>query len=446
MGLFKFMQHSTPQRAVEFDVSFDLTTTYTPRKRHSSRAPRVPINNIPIEVVLHILEAAYYDDDHKPDAVLLSNCTRVCKAWSAHAQKLLFRQVSLYSQTAYVAFSCAVDRTTERGRMLSDSVLRMRAVLDHNKPNGLSQLSFAYAATLCPNLYELDLSLYGCGAPGNDVVGSPALERMRRPAPSFDDSTLQLLRAGPRITALQFSNWSENEESVIQLLDVWPSIKSLAITGTSPVLSPEATHAPFPCALEELRINCQRQPSLDFLEWLLHSSAEAGSLRAIELEREPSIEMLDYLVGNHAETLHSLALPSCSSHEHAQAVIRCRELRELRTESAWSSPMVYRRIPDGIQHISLGLDLDTSLQTLLDVVKERDYLEALTVHIWGNGDRHPHLPALQMVCAYRGVELRMTRDVRVLRSMVRGDPVVPTSFPRIKTLENFQLMRSASEV
>ncbi|KAH7915758.1 hypothetical protein BJ138DRAFT_1176360 [Hygrophoropsis aurantiaca] len=442
MGLFKFMQPSAPQKAVEFDVSFDLTTTYTPRKSQSSRTPRVPESNIPIEVVLHILEAAYYDDDHKPNTVLLGECSRVCKGWSTHAQKLLFRQICLSSQSAYSAFLSAVDRTTERGRILGDSVLRMRAVLDHNKPNGLSQLSFAYAVTLCPNLYEMDLSLYGCAAPGNDVVGSPALERMRRPAPSFDDACLQLLRVGPSISALQFSNWSENEESVIQLLEIWPSITSLAITGTSPVLSPAATYPPFPCALKELRINCQREPSPDFLEWLLHASAEMGSLRVLDFEREPSPETLDFLVEKHSETLHSLALPSCSSHEHAAAVTRCRELRELRTESAWSSPIVYRRIPDTIQHLSFGLDLDTPLQSLLDVVKDRDDLEALTVHLWGNGARHPHLPALQMACAYRGVDLRMTTDIRVLRTMVRGDPILPTSFPRTKTLENLQLMRS----
>lgn len=368
-----------------------------------------------MEIVLNIMEAAYYNDNLEPNDELLKHCALVCRDWSTPAQKLLFRSVTLRTQTAYLAFRHAVDRSAGRGRMLGDAVVRMRVVLDHNQPFHLSQRSFAHAVTLCPNLYELNLALYGCGAPGQDIVGVPDVSRMRRSAPSFDECSLALLKSGPRISALNFSNWSENSQSITQLLDVWPTLKSLAISGTPPQLS-SASSEPFPCALEELRMNFQTAPSLDFMKWLLHNSTD--SLRILELEREPSSALLDYLVESHGATLESLALPACGTHDHALAIQHCQQLRELKIENPWASPMVYRKLPQVLQHVALGLDRSTALQPVLEIVKSRESLKVVTVHVWEGGDFHPQLSALKIACAYRGIDLRMTRDVRVFRTMM----------------------------
>jgi hypothetical protein len=58
-----------------------------------NQTPHVPSSGIPIEILLTILEAAYFDDRGSPDVDLLSKCTLVCKAWSLHAQKPPFRRV-----------------------------------------------------------------------------------------------------------------------------------------------------------------------------------------------------------------------------------------------------------------------------------------------------------------------------------------------------------------
>ncbi|KAJ7492296.1 hypothetical protein FB451DRAFT_1165414 [Mycena latifolia] len=370
--------------------------------------------HLPLEVVLHIIEDAHYDDHHAR-AQFLKQCALVCRDWSVPAQKLLFSSVSLTSQRAGAAFIAAVDRATPRGRMFGDAVLRLRVVLDHNQPFGLSQHSFAHAVTACPNLSELNLALYGCASPGKDVVGLPDVLRMRRPAPSFNDSTLDLLRAGSRITALQFSNWSENHHSITQLLDVWPSLKSLTVSGTPPKL-PSTSLGPFPCALEELRMNFQTSPSVDFMKWLLHNST--ASLRVLELEREPSSELLEYLVDAHRETLRSLALPSCTSHAQAHAVHKCTQLRELRVENPWSTPLLYKRLPAGVQHVALAVDQDSGLPPVLETVRSGEALKAVTLQVWDSGERHPLLPALKLACAYRGIELTITQDIRQFRSIV----------------------------
>jgi len=261
---------------------------------------------------------------------------------------------------------------------------------------------------------------------------------MQRPAPSFNEATLDLLRSSPRISALEFSNWSENRHSITQLLDVWPTLRSLAISGTPPVL-PSVSSVPFRCSLTEFRMNFQTSPSIDFMKWMLHNSVD--TLRVLEFAREPSLELLEYLVDSHGSTLHSLALPSCSSHEYARAVQKCRHLRELRMENAWVSPLVYRQLPDTLQHIAFGLDRDTALQPVLDIVKSRPSLRAVTVQLWDGGEHHPQFAVLKIACAYRGVDLRMTKDIHMFRSMARGDPISPQNFPRVKSFENFHAMR-----
>ncbi|KAL0951970.1 hypothetical protein HGRIS_008622 [Hohenbuehelia grisea] len=439
MGFFKLLDISSPPGAAEHSVSFDLTSAYPPRRMPRKRIVKIPTPvHMPMEVVLTILEAAYYDNNLQPNDRLLKDCALVCRNWSVPAQKLLFSNVTLRTERAARAFLAAVNRSSDRGRMLGDAVIRMRAVLDHNQPQHLSQHSFAFAVQACPNLYELNLAMYGCGVPGSDVVGVPDMSRMRRIAPSFDARTLAVLKSGPRIRALNFSNWSDNRHSVMQLLDVWPSLTSLVMSGTAPQL-PSASQLPFRCALHELRMNFQAAPSLDFVKWLLHNSAD--SLRILELEREPTQELLDYLVDVHGPSLQSLALPACGSHEHALAIQRCRALRELKLESPWVSPMVFRRLPDELQHVALGIDRDTALQPVIETVKSRPYLGVVTAHLWAGGEQHPQLPALKIACAYRGVELRLTNDIQVFRAMTRGDPVPNQGFPRIRSLANLVRMR-----
>lgn len=407
----------TTPKAIQHDVSFDLTTTisysssnappyYTPRPLAGR-----PLSAMPLELVLSIIEAACSDDEHNS---FLPSCALVCRAWSSAAQKLLFRYVTLRTQSAFESFSRAVDRSTAHGCVLADAVRRLYVVLDHNQPSSLHQHSFALAFTMCPNLCELNLSLYGCAAPGVDIVGVPDILRMRRPAPSFDARTLSLLKSGPKITTLQFSNWSENQQSIVQLLDVWPSIKSLSIGGTLPQIPPNSPE-PFSCALEELRLNFQTSPSIDFMKWLLHSSA--GTLRVLDFERDPSTDLLDFLTRAHGRTLQSMTLPVYSSPEHALSVNRCTRLRTLRTNHPSTQPLLYKRLPESLEHVAIGLDRDTALQPVIDIVKTRDTLKAVTVHLWRGGEKHKLLNALKITCAYRGIELRMSNDVNRFRTL-----------------------------
>ncbi|KAG6841727.1 hypothetical protein C0991_007613 [Blastosporella zonata] len=446
MGFFNFFDHPpqdalskfmTTPSAVEHDISFDLTTTRPPLRCGHSISPPSPIP-LPLEIVLTIIEEASYADG-TPDQHLLRQCALVSRAWSLPAQKLLFSSVALRSQLAYNSFRGAVTRSTPKGRNLGETVVRMRVVIDHNQPFGLSQRSLAEALTHCPHLYELNISLYGRVSPVDEVVGAPDMSRIRRPAPSFDEGTLTLLRSGPTISALQFSNWSDNAHSLAQLLDVWPSLRSLAISGTPPE-APAPFLAPFPGSLNELRMNFQSPPSLEFVNWLVHNSAE--SLRAVEFEREPPTQLLAAFIDAYGAGLHSLALPSCHLPEHAKALQRCSQLKELRIENPTVSSKLWRALPATLEHIAVGIDLNTALHPLVDVVRASKRLGSVTVHPSNGGENHPLFPVLKMVCAYQGIDLTILHDIKTFRSQLRGDPVPISAFPRTRSLDNIYIMRS----
>ncbi|KAI0829063.1 hypothetical protein BC628DRAFT_1337596 [Trametes gibbosa] len=435
-----FLFASSSNQSTTHHVQPDLTTLYPPKKR-VARQPNPPSVPVPMEIVMTILESAYEGNSMPAYSALLQNCSLVCKSWSFVSQKLLFRNVSLKSQTAAIAFQQAVDRATPRGRQLGDAVVRMKVVLDQNQPYRLSHRSFARAVSLCPNLYELSVALYGEGGPGFDVIGSPDAARMKRSAPSFDERTLSILRAGPRISALQFCNWSDNSSSLLQLLDVWPSLSSLDISGTTPRLERDNAE-PFPCALRELRTNFQMSPSVEFMRWLLHNSV--GSLRVLDLAREPTPDMLEYLLSEHSATLESLALPTCGTHEAAAAVRGCAALRELKIEGAWASPMLYKTLPGELQHLAFGVDGDTALQPVIQAIKKSSDLRAVTMHVWHGGNKHPQLADVRIACARNGVRLTETKDVLAFRAVTRGDPVPTARYPRTRSFDNLLYMASCA--
>ncbi|KAE9401003.1 hypothetical protein BT96DRAFT_919134 [Gymnopus androsaceus JB14] len=422
MGFFRFFDLYN-QPTSEHNVSFDLTISHPVQSK--SILPTTPqqsycyASRIPPEIILLILESAYDDEDVESNnnKGMLRSFALVCRDWALPAQKLLFRHASLNSLADYLAFSSATNRSTERGRVLGDAVRSMRASLDPNQPSSLSQLSFAHAVTLCPNLHALDISLYGCVSPGNDIVGSPDTLRMRRPAPSFDEAALALLKSGPRISTLRFSNWSENRQSITQLLSVWTTLTTLVIGGTAPEL-PSPVSEPFPCALQELGINFQTCPSVDFFRWLLHNSMD--TLCALEVEREPSSpDVLLYLIDTHCATLQSLSLPTCTR-ATARVIEKCTRLHGFSVEDGGSFPLALKKLSSRVGHVGFGLNKEMSMQSVLEAVKANESLQAVTVNLWNDGKLHRQLPSLKMACALRGIDLRITHDIRAFRGIVRG--------------------------
>ena len=404
--------HQTEAHEVDLALVNPTLPNIVTRRRGHKKSSSSARTHIPDEIVLTILEEAYYTQHAEPDYALLMNCALVSKDWSILAQKLLFRNVILRSEPDFTSFQHATTRTTPRGRLLGNTVQRLRLVLDPNQPNRLSQSSFAQAVTLCPNLSELSLSLFGKGAPGDDVIGTPDAERMRRDASSFDLATLSTLKSGPSIASLDFTNWSDNSESLVQLLSIWPSLKVLSLSGKPPSL-PSPAPEPLPFSLESLRMNFQNSPATDFLKWLLHNSSD--SLRSLEFDREPSSEILDHVLGEYGSSISILSLPTCSSRKGNIAFSRCSHLRELRIECIRDAQGAFKAMPMTLQHVAVGVSPDSSLQPLLQLVKKSTALRTVTMHLWNGCDHHPHLASVKIACSLRGIDLRTTGDIQEFR-------------------------------
>ena len=372
-----------------------------------------PTTHIPLELIISFIESASSSVANEERIDLLQSCSLVSRSWSTAAQKLLFANVTLRTQKSFESFMSAVDRTTTHGCILGNAVTRLRVVLDYNQPFGLHQHSFALAVTMCPNLHELDISLYGYAEPGKDIVGIQDVSRLRRSAPLFDEQALSLLKSGPNIKALHLNNWSENQHSSFQLLNVWSSLQFLSIGGTSPQEF-QNLPSPFPSKLHEVRFNFQTIPSSDFVKWLLQNSD--SSLRVLGFDRDPCCDLFEYLTDTYGPQLYSISFPSSSSPDLALSLQKCNQLRELRTETPSSSPIVYKHIPDHLEHLALGLDRDSPLTSVIDLVKSRDALKTITVQVWDGGNQHPLLTPLKIACTYRGVDLRLTNDFTSFRN------------------------------
>ncbi|KAH6916739.1 hypothetical protein BKA70DRAFT_1215205 [Coprinopsis sp. MPI-PUGE-AT-0042] len=399
---------------LERAVSYSPSTPAAAASVASATRPR-PAIHMPLELVLLIIEASY--EGGQPDTAVLKACSLVCREWSAATQKLLFRNATLDTRQAFESFTKAVAPSTERGELLGGAVRELKVVLDYSHPAPLSQHALGRVVTMCPNLQELDISVYGQIVPGEDEQS-----RHRRPAPSFDGHTLALLRSGPQIQSLSFNNSTDNQECLFQLLDVWPSLQKLSIGGTTPQLPREAV-LPYPAKLEALQMNFQTPPSMEFMNWLLHHST--GTLRNVTFERDPCPEFVDVLV--ESSTLRSLSVPSSAStelakrFEHIQRSNRGGEglqLEFLRMDQPKINPLMFKALPTSIKHLAFGVDRDTPLQPVIELVKTRSALGEITIRLFHGGEAHRLLPALKIACAYRGVDLRIETDAKMYESLL----------------------------
>ncbi|KAJ7641872.1 hypothetical protein FB45DRAFT_901229 [Roridomyces roridus] len=154
-----------------------------------------------------------------PDLPGLSACSLVCKSWSIHAQRRLFRRVAIVSNESephqnarrISLFLDAIHPATERGRCLGSCVLAL--TLRHADRKGLSK-----ALLRVPNLRHLDTTTSSC---------------------DFDAPTLTAFRGkGPQITSLciqeDFSFFpGQHSGRMHRLVAAFPSIRLLEITSNA---------------------------------------------------------------------------------------------------------------------------------------------------------------------------------------------------------------------
>ena len=112
---------------------------------------------LPLELILPILDEAQYDD-LIPRNKWLRNYSLVCRAWSVHAQRLLYTCVALLKSADHCnrlikCMNLVESRDLERAALFKNSIRTLGMSVDH-------QDIYVDVVKLCPNLQELHLILY----------------------------------------------------------------------------------------------------------------------------------------------------------------------------------------------------------------------------------------------------------------------------------------------
>jgi hypothetical protein len=425
------------RQTTRHEISFDLVQKST--SLHAQTSPEssvsLPVHcQLPPEVVLDILHFAEYDDCRQPDRKTLLACSLVSRTWRGLAQKLLFRHAIIDSERAYHSFWGAISASST----LAQSVLSIDATTDFAQPKGMDYDHMADAVSRCPRLVELSVSVYGRCNSGPRV------------APSFQPSTLQRLRDGPRITSLRFDNWSDSRFLLQELLSAFPSVRSLSLAGTAPefCINTNTEHPYTARPLEELRLNIAKTASVLWFDSLVDVKAP---LRTLEFVRDPDLCVLEHVVSRHSGTIQSLRLPRCGYAE-SQIILGCStlHLRELSVEG----PSIRVAVLDdvlkrtdakateldeesglssvglGLEHLAIGVGRETPLSRIIQRLRstclpgqdtKRSVLRKLTLLIRPDGDDHPLLGWLTEICKEQDIVMRCTNDPKIFRSlMVHG--------------------------
>jgi hypothetical protein len=362
--------------------------------------------HIPVEIVLAILEAGFYPHDLYRDTGFLQSAALISKCWSWAAQMLLFRHVSIRSHAAFNALFDAISSNATREKCLARYVRSLSAVLDPQQPGSLHAISFAHAASLFPNLSELDLSFYPPQKPCalNESEGKPFY--------ALGDEALSILRSGPPITALRLANWSNDMSLLGTLLSLYPStLRTLSLRGTpaSFCVPPVLPHLSTPWRSFSLTL----EPSLALMDWLT-DLRNPPLVHALEFIRQPEPAVLSALLAAHGGTLTTLALPTLTVADAAEvAAYVCPHLEALRTEHPYAA-LPPRLLSARLRHVALAAA--PALALVREEVRVRGRSESMSVVLWrGDKEELVVVRVLKALCAQLGIRIEFKRDVVAFR-------------------------------
>ncbi|KAJ6506721.1 hypothetical protein C8R45DRAFT_970356 [Mycena sanguinolenta] len=348
--------------------------------------------------VLDCLAVPLHFHQRSCDLSVLAACSTVCKAWSSHAQRLLFRRVILPSNVyrkplgrgiaidSLPSFLAAIDPETERGRWLAESVLSFTLRFTGRSLTADST-AFATALLRTPNLRHLDVTTIFC---------------------DFDAETVTRLReSGPRITSLsivQDSAPSPGHHTLImhQLVTLFSSIRLLEITtNLNPFLAP--FDPPPNLSLVSAKFNTMLATDIGpCLASLLNPEADTPLQALCHRSKTGSPSVLGDALRVHGPHLRSIAFRTV---DPAVTLAECTALERFEFVRFPDASML-ALIPRSITALAVyGVpeNGDQQVAALAQVLSTIPHLEVFT---WSSCPGPAMLSPLKEICRVRGIELR----------------------------------------
>ncbi|KAI0710552.1 hypothetical protein C8Q76DRAFT_810334 [Earliella scabrosa] len=348
---------------------------------------KIPPVILPIELVIDILREAQYDD-LLPHYKWLRNYSLVCRAWRIHAQPLLFTYVALTKgakqcKTFKDSMASAADCDPEHAARLREAVRTLVLTMDH-------QEIYAEVLNLCPNLRELQVTLYHA---------------------CFRPEVLKQLRRAPRVQALRVR--SNHCTPLFQLLGAFSSVEYLEVDCNSIRDVPDFPLSPPSWRLRELRYHNLRNGTHNFIEWAL-SGAARETLEIIH-SHCPSFDLSMLVRLGITTTLRSISVNHVRETDDLAVFSN---LQELAINFPFNASLTFNSLPPSVVHITSDTMSPASCAAMLEgltAYQERSNgaLRVLTYN------RRPGIPGLSQdtrmldaeklyeFCARSGVEFRL---------------------------------------
>ncbi|KAJ7616172.1 hypothetical protein DFH06DRAFT_110967 [Mycena polygramma] len=348
-----------------------------------------------LTVPLHLHQGCYYIS-------VLAACSTVCKRWSSHAQRLLFRHVLLpanifrepglsgTTRNLVPSFLAAINPATERGRWLAESVIS----LTMRHPGGPLESEPTWLATALlrtPNLRHLD-------------VGTIFFDA---------DALVRLHGVGPRITSLCISRDSspaavQRAPPIAEIVASFPSIRILELTGgfsfrpfDPPLNLPLVSFKFYSAGSEDI------SPYLDSL--LDPNPEEHNALQVLSLRSNVT---LGRTLNAHGKHLRSLSVNTLDSADRV-GIAACTRLERFGMRGFPDAQML-SCIPRCITSLAIS-GTDPSKEDVCALAEALDtfpHLRTLTWS-WYSPRQSIHQPILGEACRERRIDLRLSASVIV---------------------------------
>lgn len=352
---------------------------------------------LPPEIILQILEAGYFNHKFRPDRYFLNSCCRVCRAWLAQAQPLLFRHVEVRSPSSLAGLNEALTRPRHGKNALQEVVLWLRIWIGFSEsvssPAALSSL-----LTTCSNLYGLSVTFRDMWTLPEEPPILP-----------------------PNILALECCDWEYKlgpEIARILIRSGWHSLRILIIRGYPSLheISPN---------LAELRVVERSTVSTSLHEALTFLRPQLN-LRILEITPYPKFVPLLELSQH---SLESVQMLECMSPMHLKC---CHRLREFKVETPISQELfqILRDLP--LEHLAYAVlptwytkdfskecvSLSPALKVVSCLTSIRPWNEGMTKYIddleYICNKKHVRLEYFTTLVSFRALTVCMVSDHLVL--------------------------------
>ncbi|KAJ7664567.1 hypothetical protein DFH06DRAFT_1188067 [Mycena polygramma] len=380
------------------------------------------------ELVLEILDALIVplafpvDSDRLPGQTALLSCSLVCKSWSTHSQRLLFRRVSIVIQLkgrvgphGTVIVSRIVDKTnsfletiardTEKSRWLAQNVLSLRLrPSSSTRPTAILSM-----LTNLPNLRELDLLCILCRF--SDIE----LARLRDSRLGIRSLRINADHSGP-ISSVDPPPWQD----VIKLIATLPALRALDITANTfqiiPMM-PGTILQPLGLGLVSFKFNSKWVADTStFLASLTAGRTDGDHVQLYGHTLSATPADLHGVLTAHGPHLRSLVAPG--KLKDTQVLSLCTLLERFECETIPSDELV-AAIPRTITVLAVtnttpdpvasSASYRPPLREILSatyLTQQLDTFPKLRSFTWIGSTTHPDFLALQERCGGLGIELR----------------------------------------